>query len=136
MQPHLTYLVTWCKKFIHVLYLSFNFQHLDLYVFLFGFDIKIPTHVMKPWKFFHIEILWAIWYPWNQKVFKYMNVNINEILVIVKYQVFQFIKVHHYICQQSSSKKQEVSHKIKSTFVDSKGLSIFLKYKRCFHFAS
>jgi hypothetical protein len=72
----------------------------------------------------------------ESKAFENMNVNINEIFVIVKYQVLQFIKVRHYICQQSSSKKQEASHQIKSTFVDSKGPSIFLKYKTCFCFAS
>ncbi len=49
--------------------LSFNFQHLNLLVLLFGFNIKISTHVMKPWKLLHVKMLCAIECAWNQKFF-------------------------------------------------------------------
>jgi len=52
------------------LYPSFNFQHLNLFAFLFGFNIKILTHVMKPWKLLHVKALCAIEYAWNQKFFE------------------------------------------------------------------
>jgi len=49
----------WFKKFIHVLYPSFNFQYLNTSIFLLDFNTKISTHVMKPWKLFHVEMLQA-----------------------------------------------------------------------------
>jgi len=65
---------------------------------------------------------------------KSMNVNINEVFIIVKYQVFQSIKVHHCVCQQSSLKNN--MHHLKSNlhlwiqkvplyFLNTKGAFIF-----------
>jgi hypothetical protein len=64
---------------------SFNFQHLDLFIILFGFNIEILTHLMKLWKFLHTKMLHAICYTWNQKVFRNKSVHIKEILAIVEF---------------------------------------------------
>jgi hypothetical protein len=47
MQAQLTCLVM-VQRCIYALYPSFNFRHLDLFVFLIDFNIEIPSRVMKP----------------------------------------------------------------------------------------
>jgi hypothetical protein len=90
------------KNYI-VLYSSFNFQYLYLSIFLLGFSTKISIHVMKPWIFFSCWNVASTLVSWNQKLFKNKNVNINEIVAIVKCSILQFIQVHHYVFEQSSS---------------------------------
>lgn len=105
----------WFKQLMSKLYPHINFQQIHPWHLLTGNVSPINHKDIKPWKIMHAELLGAIWYARNQRIFEDDIVHPNEIISLTKLRALHSIQVYHHILQISPSrnKRQRIKRNIK-----------------------
>jgi hypothetical protein len=88
------------------LYPQINFQSLHPWHLLTGYIPILVPKVSRPWKVLHAELLGAIWYARNERIFENNVVHIQEIISLTKLRALRSIQVFHHILQSSHSRNR------------------------------
>lgn len=105
------------------IYPHINIQQLHSWHLLTGNVPQISQKEIKPWKVMHAELLSAIWYARNQRIFDENVVHPNEIISLTKLRALRTIQVFHHVLQISHSRNKRQRKKRNKT-VDSKSFLV------------